>query len=225
MKYVLVLCDGMADYPVKSLNGKTPLEAAKTPNMDALAQTAQIGLVKTVPDGFKPGSDVANLGVLGFDAVPVDGSSKIEDDLMESIEPFTMQDAIPFQTAYLAGYVADKYDVSAEDSIERANKRIRRSTEETFQQTVTGYDSVKVENSSIQLHGGKAKYALFPVWLLSTSWRGENYLFAMNGQTGRFVGDLPVDKGAARKWMLGLTAALSAASYGVMWLLWLARIL
>ena len=102
---------------------------------------------------------------------------------------------------------------------------IRRSTEETFQQTVTGYDSVKVDNSSIQLHGGKAKYALFPVWLLSTSWRGENYLFAMNGQTGKFVGDLPVDKGAARKWMLGLTAALSAASYGVMWLLWLARIL
>ena len=164
-------------------------------------------------------------GTLGFDAVPVDGSSKIEDDLMESIEPFAMQDAIPFQTAYLAGYVADKYDVSAEDSIERANKRIRRSTEETFQQTVTGYDSVKVDNSSIQLHGGKAKYALFPVWLLSTSWRGENYLFAMNGQTGKFVGDLPVDKGAARKWMLGLTAALSAASYGVMWLLWLARIL
>ena len=164
-------------------------------------------------------------GVLGFDAVPVDGSSKMADDLMESIEPFAMQDAIPFQTAYLAGYVADKYDVSAEDSIERANKRIRRSTEETFQQTVTGYDSVKVDNSSIQLHGGKAKYALFPVWLLSTSWRGENYLFAMNGQTGKFVGDLPVDKGAARKWMLGLTAALSAASYGVMWLLWLARIL
>ena len=107
-------------------------------------------------------------GTLGFDAVPVDGSSKIEDDLMESIEPFAMQDAIPFQTAYLAGYVADKYDVNAEDSIERANKRIRRSTEETFQQTVTGYDSVKVDNSSIQLHGGKAKYALFPVWLLST---------------------------------------------------------
>lgn len=68
MKYVLVLCDGMADYPLECLRGKTPLEAAKTPNMDALAQTAQIGLVKTVPDGFKPGSDVANLGALGFDA-------------------------------------------------------------------------------------------------------------------------------------------------------------
>ena len=164
-------------------------------------------------------------GTLGFDSVPVDGSSKMEDDLMESIEPFGMQDAVPFQTAYLAGYVADKYDVSAEDSIERANRRIRQSTEDAFRQTVTGYETVKLENSSIQLHGGKAKYALFPVWLLSTSWRGDNYIFAMNGQTGKFVGDLPVDKAAARKWMLGLTAAITAASYGVMWLLWLARIL
>lgn len=164
-------------------------------------------------------------GVLGFDAVPVDGSSKMEDDLMESIEPFTMQDAVPFKTAYLAGYVADKYDVDAQKSIQRANERIRQSTEDAFTQTVTGYDSVKMENSSIQLHGGKAKYALFPVWVLSTSWQGNNYIFAMNGQTGKFVGNLPVDKVAARKWTLGLTAAVGAASYAVMWLLWLAGIL
>ncbi len=154
-------------------------------------------------------------GVLGFDAVPVDGSSKMADDLMESIEPFTMQDAVPFKTAYLAGYVADKYDVDAQKSIQRANERIRQSTEDAFTQTVTGYDSVKMENSSIQLHGGKAKYALFPVWVLSTSWQGNNYIFAMNGQTGKFVGNLPVDKAAARKWTLGLTAAVGAASYAV----------
>ena len=164
-------------------------------------------------------------GVLGFDAVPVDGSSKMADDLMESIEPFAMQDAVPFKTAYLAGYVADKYDVDAQKSIQRANERIRQSTEDAFTQTVTGYDSVKMENSSIQLHGGKAKYALFPVWVLSTSWQGNNYIFAMNGQTGKFVGNLPVDKAAARKWTLGLTAAVGAASYAVMWLLWLAGIL
>ena len=71
----------------------------------------------------------------------------------------------------------------------------------------------------------KAKYALFPVWVLSTSWQGNNYIFAMNGQTGKFVGNLPVDKVAARKWTLGLTAAVGAASYAVMWLLWLAGIL
>ena len=163
--------------------------------------------------------------MLGFDAVPVDGSSKMADDLMESIEPFAMQDAVPFNTAYLAGYVADKYDVDAQKSIQRANERVRQSTEDAFTQTVTGYDSVKMENSSIQLHGGKAKYALFPVWVLSTSWQGNNYIFAMNGQTGKFVGNLPVDKAAARKWTLGLTAAVGVASYAVMWLLWLAGIL
>ena len=164
-------------------------------------------------------------GSVSFEHIPVDGSTKMPDDLMESIEPFNFSAAVDFQTAYLAGYLADKYDVDAEQSIERANERVKRSTEEVFASTVHGYQTVVTESSNIRLHGGKAKYALFPVWLLSTSWRGENYLFAMNGQTGKFVGDLPVDKGAARKWMLGLTAALSAASYGVMWLLWLARIL
>lgn len=68
MKYVVILGDGMADYPVPALNGKTPLEVAKKPNMDALCKTSEVGLVKTVQDGMKPGSDVANLAVLGYDA-------------------------------------------------------------------------------------------------------------------------------------------------------------
>lgn len=67
MKYLVMLCDGMADYPVEALGGKTPLEAAETPVMDKLAETAEVGLVKTVADGMKPGSDVANLSVLGYD--------------------------------------------------------------------------------------------------------------------------------------------------------------
>ncbi len=67
MKYAVVLCDGMADYPVEQLGGATPMELAKKPNMDALASKAEVGLVKTVPDGMKPGSDVANLAVMGFD--------------------------------------------------------------------------------------------------------------------------------------------------------------
>ena len=66
MKYLVMLCDGMADYPIESLGGKTPLEAAETPCMDKLAQTARVGLVKTVADGLKPGSDIANMSVLGY---------------------------------------------------------------------------------------------------------------------------------------------------------------
>ena len=67
MKYLVMLCDGMADFPVEALGGKTPLEAADTPCMDRLAKDSEVGLVKTVMDGMKPGSDVANLSVLGYD--------------------------------------------------------------------------------------------------------------------------------------------------------------
>ena len=67
MKYIVILCDGMADKPLEELGGKTPLEAARTANMDRLAEKAEIGMVRTVPDGMAPGSDTANLSVIGYD--------------------------------------------------------------------------------------------------------------------------------------------------------------
>lgn len=67
MKYIVMLGDGMADYPVEALGGKTPLEVAKKPNIDRLARGGRLGMVKTVPDGLKPGSDVANLSAMGYD--------------------------------------------------------------------------------------------------------------------------------------------------------------
>ena len=154
-------------------------------------------------------------GSVGFEYVPVDGSTKMADDLMESIEPFNCGEAVDFQTAYLA----DKYDVTAEESIDRANERVEKSTEQAFAETVIGYDTVAAENTSVQFHGGKAKYALYPVWLLNTTWNGNKYTFAMNGQTGKFVGDLPVDKAAATRWTLILAAAFTAVTYGAATLL------
>lgn len=164
-------------------------------------------------------------GNIGFERVPVDGSSKMADDLMESVEPFDFKDAVDFQTAYLSGYLADKYDVTADQSVDRANDRVKHSTEAAFASTVTGYTTVNPENSSVRFSNGTAKYALYPVWILNTTWNGEKYTFAMNGQTGKFVGNLPVDKKAAARWTFGLTAAVGAAVYGLSWLLWLADIL
>ncbi len=164
---------------------------------------------------------ISRSGSLGFERVPVDGSSKMDDTLMESIEPFRFSDAVDFQTAYQAGFLADKYDVDAETSIERANARIKKSTEDAFAKTVTGYDSVVPENTSVQLENGHAKYALYPVWLLNTDWKGKKYTFAMNGQTGKLVGDLPLDKAAARRMHLGLTALISATAFALSWLIWL----
>ncbi len=160
-------------------------------------------------------------GTVGFENVPVDGSTKMADDLMESIEPFDMSEAVDFQTAYLAGYLADKYDVSAEESILRANERIKKSTEDAFASTVKGYTTVTPEYSSVRFNNGRAKYALYPVWLLNTTWKGEKYTFAMNGQTGKFVGNLPVDKAAAKKWLFGLAGIIAAACYGALYLMWL----
>lgn len=79
MKYVIVLADGMADEPLQQLDGLTPMECAKTPNIDSLAAHGVIGMVKTVPDGMKPGSDVANLSVMGYDpALSYSGRSPLE---------------------------------------------------------------------------------------------------------------------------------------------------
>lgn len=164
-------------------------------------------------------------GSLGFERIPVDSSSKIDNTLTEAIEPFNFNDLKPFQTAYLAGYLADKYDVKSDDCIVRANERIKFSTEDAFKKTTSGYASVTPSDSYIKLKNGSAKYALLPVWVLNTTWQGKKYVFAMNGQTGKFIGDLPVDKGAAAKWTIGLTAAIGAAAYGIAWLLWLAGII
>ncbi len=160
-------------------------------------------------------------GTLGFERVPVDGSSNMADDLMESIEPFKFSGAVDFQTAYLSGYLADKYDVDSEQSIQRANERIKRSTEKVFEQTTSGYTTVTPEFTGVQLKNGTAKYALYPVWLLNTSWQGKKYTFAMNGQTGKLVGDLPLDKAAYKRWLFGLTGAIGAAAYALMYLFWL----
>ena len=164
---------------------------------------------------------VIRAGTIRYESVPVDGSTKMEDRLMESIEPFDFSQAVDFQTAYLSGYLADKYDVDSQQSVARANERIRRSAEEAFTATVGGYTTMVPVSNHVNLHNGVAKYALYPVWLLSTEWNGQNYLFAMNGQTGKFVGDLPMDKSAFWKWFFGIAGAVSAACFAISYLAWL----
>ena len=140
---------------------------------------------------------------------------------MESIEPFDLADAVEFQAAYLAGYMADRYDVDAQQSIQRANERIKKSTADAFAATATGYSTIIPVSTSIQLENSSAKYALYPVWLLNTTWNGKKYTFAMNGQTGKLVGDLPMDKAAYKRWLLGITGIAAAACFAISYLLWL----
>ena len=82
--------------------------------------------------------------------------------------------------------------MSAEESAARADERCENSVVQLLEETVQGYSTVTVSGKSVRLRRGKVRYALFPVWLLSTKWNGKNFLFAMNAQTGKMVGDLPV---------------------------------
>lgn len=161
---------------------------------------------------------VHRAGMLDFAGVPVDGSVKMDDTLMESLEPYDLNQAVPFQTAYLAGYFADKYDVTADTSVQRANERIKSSTQAALSSTVIGYATVVPEHCSVQLQDNSVRYALYPVWLLNTRYRGENYQFAVNGQTGRLVGDLPVDWGAFWKWWAIISAGATAVASLLYWL-------
>lgn len=158
-------------------------------------------------------------GSMSFENVPVDGSEKMPDALMESIEPFDFKDCKPFDTAYLSGYLADKYDVTAEQSEARANDRVQQSVRDELRRTVTDYDTVTQESESIQLSDASVKYVLCPVWILNTTWNGQKYLFAMNGQTGKFVGDLPTDMGKFWRWFFIFWGIFGAAAYGIMLLL------
>lgn len=126
MKYVVVLYDGMADYPVPELDGKTPMMCANKPNMDFLAQRGEVGLVKTVADGLKPGSDVANMSVMGFDPMkfytgrsPLEAASigidmKPTDVSLRTNLVTLSEDDLPYEEKTIEDYCAD--DISSEEA-------------------------------------------------------------------------------------------------------------
>ncbi|MGJ4849343.1 hypothetical protein ACH6CV_03730 [Bacillota bacterium Meth-B3] len=158
-------------------------------------------------------------GALGLTGVPVDGSSKFDDVLMESIEPFDYDREVAFSTAYLPGYQAERYDVDAQAAEPRAERRIADSVADAFRDTVVGYHSVTTQSSSIRLGYGKVRNVLLPVWMLNTQWRGKTRTFAMNGQTGKLVGNLPISGARAFKWglsvLLGSTIGLFALAFAL----------
>lgn len=149
-------------------------------------------------------------GSVEFEHIPADGSSKMPDDLMESIEPFDFSQAVDFETAYLSGYLADKYDVTSEENTPRVQGRMSGSIVNLLRNTTSSYGAVREINRSTSFSNPKIKYALYPVYILNTTWNKNKYIFAMNGQTGKFVGDLPVSKKKFAAFFAGLTLGYGA---------------
>ena len=131
-------------------------------------------------------------GTMSFTKIPADGSKKMDDDYMDSIEPFKYEELVPFSAAYLAGYLADKYDVDAGECKSRIVERVENSTIEILRkETLAEYEEAEVENAHIEKKFDNVSYIMVPVWILTTRYRNKPYTFMMNGQTGKVVGKLP----------------------------------
>ncbi|MDR1387036.1 MAG: TFIIB-type zinc ribbon-containing protein [Propionibacteriaceae bacterium] len=154
-------------------------------------------------------------GQIAFSCVPVDGASNLDDTYMEAIEPFDHSQAVPFEPTYLLGYLAQKYDVDVAQTHPRAVARVTASTEAALASTVNGYSSCSRTAGQMGFPQQQVRYALMPVWMLSTVYRGKPYVFAMNGQSGRFIGVLPISWGRFWAWFAGLFIGLGAGLTGL----------
>ena len=130
-----------------------------------------------------------------YKLVPVDGSEKFANDIMNTIEPFNYDELVDYNHAYLSGFLAEKYDVSKEKAYEDAKKRSFNSTINEAKSSMRGYSSISVTGNTLKDKLDDTKYALLPVFMVNVKYKDKYYLFAMNGQTGEFVGNMPLSVG------------------------------
>lgn len=135
--------------------------------------------------------DVKRKGYLSYENVPTDASERMENALMDSIEPYDMEQIKPFSLSYLPGFLAERFDVNKQDNVERAHKRVKSTISEQTKKTVK-HTRIESEQEQVTFSDEKTGYGMFPVWLLTTRWNDKEYRFAMNGQTGKMTGDLPI---------------------------------
>ena len=138
---------------------------------------------------------------------------------MDAIEPFDYSELKPFSTAYMPGFLAERYDVDVEECEKRARLRAANTTEQIVASTVQGYTSATPAGKNVVMRRSAVKYMMLPVWLLSTRWNGQSFLFAMNGQTGKLIGDLPVSKARYWGWFGAIAGPLAAVLLGLLFLL------
>lgn len=138
--------------------------------------------------------EVTRKGSMVFENIPIDVSQKMEDSYMDRLEPYDYRALKPFSTKYMAGVYADQFDVDYNKCAVRAKRRLINSTKRELAHTVKGYSDVTVMSEQIDMKDESVQYALLPVWMLNTQYKGKLYHFAINGQTGKVWGDLPIDK-------------------------------
>ena len=138
--------------------------------------------------------NVVRTGTMEYHRVPVDGSTRFANDMMNTIEPFDYSKLIDYNHAYLSGFLAEKYDVSKEDAFADAKSRTLNTTKQEMLSSMNGYTSKVVKKNDLEAKETNVEYALLPVWMVNVKYKDKYYLFAMNGESGKFIGNIPLDK-------------------------------
>ena len=134
-------------------------------------------------------------GDMQYNNVPVDGSSRFDNNIMNSIEPFQYSDLVPYNHAYLSGFYAEKYDEDGEKTLSEARERVINSTKDHLESDASRYTEKVVTNVNLTGEEIGKTYALLPVWMVNVKYKNKMYIFAMNGQSGKFIGNIPLDIG------------------------------
>lgn len=135
---------------------------------------------------------VERAALMEYRGVPADGSKKLDDGLMDAIEPFDYSEFVPFNMNYFSGFYADKYDVDKETAFPRIKERMRQGSEQVLMNDINGYTSVSKQSANMAVKKAAWHYAMLPVWFMTYIHRGKKYFFALNGQTGKVAGIPPV---------------------------------
>lgn len=136
---------------------------------------------------------VSRSGVLNFEQIPNDGSSRFDDKIMSAIEPFDYSEFKDFNMSYLSGFISEKYDVDNEKAFLVTTERIKNDSKKYLLDSINSYTTKTVKQNSNSIELKNTSYALLPVWVLNIKFKDKIYHFAYNGQTGKMVGEIPVD--------------------------------
>lgn len=170
--------------------------------------------VRTFPEGDYIVTETSHFNVyrdvdLNYLKVPVDASEKMNDNLMDKLEPYHYDNLKEFNMPYLAGYVAEKYNYDNKELFPRVQSRIEEYVDSYIDSTIMGYSTTRYNSKNINIRQRKADYVLLPVWMVCYDYKQSEHTFAMNGQTGKIVGKPPLSKGKIAAWF----GAISGISF------------
>lgn len=143
---------------------------------------------------------------LNYSRIPCDSSKKMEDSMMDKLEPYSYNNLKDFNMPYLAGYIAEKYDFTDDQMLPRIKERVGGYVDNYIRSTINGYSSVMFQRKDINIRKKHADYTLMPVWMVCYDYKQAEHNFAMNGQTGKIVGKPPLSKAKMFAWFGGISA-------------------